>query len=263
MQEHVLYYFSGTGNSLKAALSIQKALGNGKVVSMGTVANAEPMPVQGVSSIGLVFPCYFGGVPHRVREFITCLDLSGQEQTYVYAVVTYGVMAGTSLAETAALVGEQGATLAYAAALKAFSNYVVMYDMSSKVAEKTAETKQALTPIIADICERKTNTIKKASPLILAYNRMASKDIATQDRHFVVQETCNGCGTCVQVCPVVNIELSEGRPTWQGHCEQCLACLQWCPERAIDYGTRTRNRGRYTHPEITLRMFISYLGNDS
>jgi len=25
----------------------------------------------------------------------------------------------------------------------------------------------------------------------------------------------------------------DGRPVWQHHCEQCFACLQWCPKEAI------------------------------
>jgi MinD superfamily P-loop ATPase len=53
------------------------------------------------------------------------------------------------------------------------------------------------------------------------------------------------------VCQVENIEMKDGKPTWLHHCEQCLACLQWCPQEAIQVGRKTEGRKRYHHPEIT------------
>jgi ferredoxin len=292
VREHVIYYFSGTGNSLKAALTIQKALGNCDVVSMGAAAGSTASdssssnisPPGKVRSIGFVFPCYFGGVPHRVLDCIAGMNFSpsesamrestilssaaqehatqepaAQEQPYVYAVVTYGALIGTALGQLGRALQNRGVTLAYAAALKAFSNYVILYDMSKSVAEKTAQTKAELQPIIADILGRKSDRVKRPSLLISAYNHLASRNVATRDRRFIVRESCNSCGICEQVCPVRNIRLQTGTPHWLDHCEQCLACVHWCPRRAIDYGDKTRKRGRYTNPEITSKMFIDYL----
>jgi MinD superfamily P-loop ATPase len=44
----------------------------------------------------------------------------------------------------------------------------------------------------------------------------------------------------------------DGRPTWHHRCEQCFACLQWCPEEAIQFGTETAGKDRYHHPDVTL-----------
>lgn len=255
MREHVIYYFSGTGNSLKTALTIQKAQGNCELISMGS----SPAQLDAVSSLGFVFPCYFGGVPRRVLEFITEMKFTGSKPAYVYVVVTYGALVSSTLEQFNTALKAQGVELSYAASLKAFSNYVILYDMSDKASEKLAQTKTHLQPIIADILERKTLKVANPNALLKAYNRFASRDVRTQDANFVVQETCTQCGICEQVCPVKNIELVEGKPHWLGHCEQCLACLQWCPERAIDFGKKTQNRGRYTNPEITCKMFISHL----
>lgn len=255
MREHVIYYFSGTGNTLKAALTLQKALGNAEVISMG----AKPELLGSLSSIGFVIPCYFGGVPRRVLDFIAKMDFSEQNSPYVYAVVTYGAVLGATIGQLDNALQTSGLHLDYAAPVKAFANYVAMYDMSEKVSQKTAQTKADLAPIVVDILEQKTSNIKKPSALVGAYNRIISKGVHTKDRNFVVQESCTSCGICEQVCPVQNIELVQGKPSWLGHCEQCMACVQWCPERAIDYGSKTRARGRYTNPEITVKMFIDYL----
>ncbi|MCL2530262.1 MAG: EFR1 family ferrodoxin [Coriobacteriia bacterium] len=255
MREHVIYYFSGTGNSLWTALNIKKALGDCSVVLM----KATPQRPKAVKSMGFVFPCYFSGVPHNVLDFFKNLDAAEQDDTYYYAVVTYGLLLGSTLGQTHEALQERNIKLNYAAPLKSFANYVLAYNMSSKVAEKTAQTKRELQEIIPHIINRDTESIGKPSAVIMAYNKAFSKDPSNKDSKYLVNETCDGCGICIKVCPTQNVLLKEDRPHWLHHCVQCLACLQWCPKRAIDYGEKTRKRGRYTHPEITSRMFIDYL----
>jgi len=255
MPKHLIYYFSGTGNSLWTALCLQKMLGDCDVVPMSTTAQCP----DAVSSIGFVFPCYFSGAPRPVLEFIAGLDFSKQEGTYYYVVVTYGAMLGSVLGQTRAALSQRGITLNYAAPLKAFADYVVAYDMSDKVAEKTAQTKKDLQEIVPHILEQDSTDTKKPSALLMWYNRIFTKNLEKKDRNYQVRESCNGCGICMQVCPRQNILMVDGKPQWQHHCAQCVACIQWCPKRAIDYGEKTRKRGRYTHPEITSKMFIDYL----
>ena len=72
------------------------------------------------------------------------------------------------------------------------------------------------------------------------------------DRKFCADEKCNNCEICAHVCPAANIRMIDGKPSWLHHCEQCLACLQWCPQEAIQYGKNTIKYPRYHHPEVTL-----------
>jgi len=77
------------------------------------------------------------------------------------------------------------------------------------------------------------------------------------DKGFWVDEKCNSCGICKTACLCGNIALKEGRPVWLHHCEQCLACIQWCPPEAIQYGKKTQRYERYRHPEVKLSDMIS------
>lgn len=53
------------------------------------------------------------------------------------------------------------------------------------------------------------------------------------DSVFSVSEKRNGCGICSKVCPAGNIDMKNGKPEWTHHCENCLACCNFCPQKAI------------------------------
>jgi len=49
-------------------------------------------------------------------------------------------------------------------------------------------------------------------------------------------DKCNGCGTCVDVCPVEVFEISEGKSVVVNldECLVCMACEVQCPDAAIE-----------------------------
>ncbi|MFA7230521.1 MAG: EFR1 family ferrodoxin, partial [Victivallaceae bacterium] len=70
---------------------------------------------------------------------------------------------------------------------------------------------------------------------------------------FQVNVRCNSCGICSRVCPSGNIELAnDGKPTWGNNCEQCMACIQWCPQKAIQIRGVSENCPHYHHPDVSV-----------
>jgi MinD superfamily P-loop ATPase len=67
---------------------------------------------------------------------------------------------------------------------------------------------------------------------------------------FHCDDKCALCGKCVKVCPLGNIHIEDGKVKWGGACEQCMACIQWCPSEAINFADKTAKRKRYRHPNI-------------
>ena len=49
-------------------------------------------------------------------------------------------------------------------------------------------------------------------------------------------ERCDGCGTCVDTCPVGVFEIKEGKsnPVNADECLICRACETQCPNNAIE-----------------------------
>ncbi|MFR0963056.1 MAG: 4Fe-4S binding protein [Dorea sp.] len=46
--------------------------------------------------------------------------------------------------------------------------------------------------------------------------------------------------------PAKAIEIQDGKPVWiKEDCYVCMACLNYCPVEAIDYGKYSKGRFRY------------------
>ena len=78
------------------------------------------------------------------------------------------------------------------------------------------------------------------------------------DKDYNILEKCNGCGTCQKVCVANNIEMTNGKPIFLHKCEQCMSCIQYCPNEAINYKDKTQKRKRYHHPNIDAIELIKF-----
>lgn len=53
-----------------------------------------------------------------------------------------------------------------------------------------------------------------------------------------------------KLCPLNNITLQNARPVWGSNCTQCMACICYCPTRAIEYGKKSAGKPRYHFEEL-------------
>jgi ferredoxin len=153
----------------------------------------------------------------------------------------------------------KGTQLSYTEGIKLPGNYILKFDVPS-----TEETHKILEE--ADgIIEEAANAIakKEIRPLTRSGiyiskigSRLFYRSAAKFDEKFTVNEKCTSCGLCSEICPVQNIKLVNKKPAWQHHCERCLACIQWCPAEAIQYGKTTAKRGRYHNPNIRAKDIV-------
>jgi len=249
---NVIFYFSGTGNSLKVAKTIANELENTEIISMAKSENYTLK--KQYDTIGFIYPTYFWGLPKKVIEYVSNLDFGNNKTSYYYAIATYGGSAGNAINQIyELLLNKHNVKLHFNQKLKMFSYYVIIYDMSKEVNEITKKSDKNLIPIVNSIKSRKNNKVNKFTKIFNFINKDFIKKVSTMDKYYTINNNCTGCGICKEVCPVKNIEMINKRPQFNHNCENCIACIQYCPQKAINYKNATQNRGRYTNPEISYK----------
>ena len=136
------------------------------------------------------------------------------------------------------------------------NNYILSYDIDNEALqrEKLKKAEQTIDEINQSISQRKKGVLCEApgkfSILKTRVIGLGFQNFACHPKNFWVQDTCVSCGKCERICPLQNIKLLEGKPTWGKECAKCLACIHICPQQAIQYGKSTLKKGRYYHPDL-------------
>ena len=253
----IIYYFTGTGNSLAAAKKIAAATGDCELVPIASHAKTSGDFVPLAERVGIVCPDYFSGVPLMVASFTGRLDPAAVK--YLFAVVTHGGGGeSASLRQLDTILRQRkGRGLDAGFGVVMPGNYIMMYESPTgkkqeEILEKADEEIASITgPVLR--CERRdlpSSLIPRILfTLIYPWFRSHAR---TDDKKFSVTDKCTSCGTCVEICPANNIELVDKKPVWLHHCELCCGCIHTCPVQAIQAGARTEKWGRYRHPEVTV-----------
>lgn len=260
----ILYYFSGTGNSLVVARELAEALGDTKLVSIPQEMREPTNPKA--DAVGFVFPVYAWGPPRIVADFIGARDFSGS--AYMFAVCTCGGFPAGTLELADRMLRAKGNHFSSGFSIVMPGNYTPMYGAipEAKQQKLFARAHARIAEIAALIKARRIQPLEKNFfPINMLFSflyRHGMPRFRTADAKFWSTDACTHCGLCVTICPRRDIELKNGRPEWHGNCEQCMACLQWCPAEAIQFGQATRTRKRYRHPAVKAKDFIVMAGKN-
>lgn len=254
--KNCIYFFTGTGNCLNLAQQIAARLPDCQLIAIRKGVSFQ-LPAD-CERVGFVYPVYYLGLPAMVADFLKHVEIPRQNNTYYFAVATYGAIAGNSVPEIAQLLLEHGITLNYGAVLKMFSNCVTMYNMSKHVSEITEKSEQQAQPVVQKIYEKQQMPVAGFHKIVHYYHQMQIKTVPLIGQKFHANKECVSCGICQKVCPARNISLEHGKPVFGNQCEHCNACIQHCPKQAINYQNRTQKRRRYTHPKVGYQMINRY-----
>jgi len=255
----LIYYFTGTGNSLAVAKGLCSRIGDCELIPIASLTKDPGPIVPDADRVGIVCPLYFFGLPAIVAGFSSRLDLSNTD--YVFSVITMGGSGGTAAIRQLDGIlkdgpGRRGLDAGFSVRMP--GNYILMYDSLKKESiERTVKSAERRVEELTDRVKRGVREMPGWSPIASLIHHLMNprfiKGVHEADRKFTVDDRCTSCNTCVEVCPVGNIRLENGRPVWLHRCEQCMACIQLCPANAIQ-AKKTEGRRRYRHPEIGIGM---------
>ena len=258
---HTIFYFTGTGNSLKIAQILAAKESDTTLVSMAKKLDRAGVEAP-VGLVGFVFPVYYCGLPQIVHEFIPNMPL--EQANYVYIVATYGATGGNGgcISQAKRLLAAKGKALNAGFYVKSVDIFILWtWDIPAQEKQpQTHERAHKKAEWIAQMVHHKkdhidTSLVEYIGPILFRHQHFI-KTVQTADRAFYSADNCISCGLCEKVCPTKNIELRAGEPMWKGEsCQRCLACLHLCPVAAIQYGKVTIKRHRYRNPYVAKELY--------
>jgi Pyruvate/2-oxoacid:ferredoxin oxidoreductase delta subunit len=252
-----LYVHTGTGNALWVARQLASEVAGVTLDYMPYPS--KPLRIQ-ADKVGIIFPVHIWGLPRRVIQFVT--HMKAKPGTYLFAVAVNAGQPAATLLQLQKLMSKRALPLSLGYSVTMPSNYIPWGGPGPIETQKRLykQARKKVKKIAGSIQRGEHNKVDRGlwwhNILFSSIYRMSFRQVRKMDRKFWVDEKCDGCEICAHVCPAGNIRMIDEKPSWLHRCEQCLACLQWCPQEAIQYGKNTVKYSRYHHPEIILEDML-------
>ena len=248
----MIFYFSGCGNSKHVAETIAEGL-NDTLTFIPEAAREGRYEYELAEkeSLGFVFPIYSWAPPKLVVDFVKKLQLKAKPD-YVYFACTCGDNCGLTEKVFRKAVEEKGWLLSACFSVQMPETYIAMagfkLDTPKKAKLKIDRADNLLMRNIPRLINKESFSEMVVGGLAWLKTYLVNPGFnrsATDDSKYLSTKACIHCGKCVEVCPLKNITLEEGRTKWHGNCTMCMACYHHCPANAIQYGKATEGKGQY------------------
>lgn len=256
----MIYYFSGTGNSMAVAAMLGKELKEEARIVSTLQASTEDLKGE---SVGFVFPVYSWGVPPIIIKFIRELAEKfwmnvRNASVPVWCVMTCGDEVAMAPEMFIKALGKRSVTPQSIWSVIMPNDYVLLpgFDVDSRNVEneKLRKFPERVVEIAKGIKrgEKKIDVVRGSIPRIkTAVVYPLFKRWGINPGKWRSTEMCVGCGICVRNCPLNNIALNElHRPEWGDNCSSCLGCYHSCPQHAVAYGNSTKKKGQYFYSTL-------------
>ena len=249
----MVLYFTGTGNSKYIAERIATAL-NEDILSMNDrIKEGNTANVMTGKSMVIVVPTYAWRIPRVVLNWLQQTKFPEAKQ--IWFVMDCGGEIGNAAKYNQELSRQLHLSYMGTAQIVMPENYIAMFGVPGKAEAKeiVAKAEPSIDDVIKDIQAKR----EFSKPRNNMYDKIMSSAVNTifypmfvKADKFMATDACISCGKCVQVCPLNNVQLKNGKPAWGSNCTHCMACICYCPAEAIEYGKKSERKPRYTFEKI-------------
>ena len=264
----MLATFSATGNSLY--VSRQIAGEEGTLLSISQEIHNEN-PVYEAEEIGFVCPVYCFIPPAIVQDFIA---RSTFKADYFFTVGTFGAHSTIFPEFVDNLAKENGFQMNYINTIQMVDTYLPYFDADREKADpKNQLIPEKIAAVLAAIDKRdkRENYILPVTEMdrmiCEGYYRSSGRDrkrptVTRSEKIVFSTDACVGCGVCTSVCPHGSWKVVDGHSVAEGECENCLACVHNCPQKAISIiptppePEEPNRNARYRNPNVSIADLI-------
>ena len=244
----MILYFSGTGNSKYVAQRMAEALNQSLLSMNDRIRSHDTSPVETDERLVIVTPTYAWRIPRVVSEWLGKTALTGAER--IWFVMDCGSEIGNAAKYNRQLAAQKQLQYMGTAQIIMPENYIAMFNAPRK--EQARSIVEQAEPALQKVLAQLKAGQEFPPPRETLYDRLMSGPVNPVFYRFFVKadafratDACIGCGKCVELCPLNNIRLENGKPVWGKNCTHCMACICYCPKEAIEYGKKSRGKPRY------------------
>ncbi len=277
-----VHYFSGTGNTARAAELIAAELrSTGHAVVLHSVSSTSGLSAVSCQPSALqvfCFPIYACGIPNVMNRFLR--RLPRVDGTRAAVVCTMGdVIWYDKTRKRHHLPGFEGHALFEAAGILKQHGYDVFLTGACPYPFNGTQAVNAPKPEIeAELRSLGDNQAIEVGKRIVAGGRSIRRfnlahalwsvpfDLLYRifgrvglGKLYVADRDCNACDVCVRGCPAQAIRLTGKRPRWGWNCEGCQRCINTCPKNAIQTSW-ARVVAEFIHMLVPIPFLIWRLG---
>ena len=157
-----IYYFTGTGNSLRAAIKIGKYIKNCTLISMKS--NPDDNSAEQCDVVGFIFPVYHWTMPEPAVEFVEKLKIN--PKAYVFCVAMPSIICGEACEKLEQILNNKGINISYGTKINNVANYVIVYPPMPSQRIVIPRTEKRLEKIGKEISQRTFRKIPRANAII-------------------------------------------------------------------------------------------------
>ena len=250
----LIYYLSGTGNALAGARWMAENAEKKGVAAQLIPIDRQTDPfipeIKGRSLIGFSFPTHGFGIPWAMLKFVWRFPRLKNSKVFIC-----NTRAGSNMGKVF-LPGISGMAQWIPFLILLLKGYgikgLLPLDMPSNwISVHPGYSKKSVEAIFAHchgVVNRFTERLlagKRSyhpyvfifipldlalAPIMIGYQMYGRFLFA---KLFVATDKCDGCGICVDKCPVRAIRMYGAKPYWTLNCESCMRCINICPKKAI------------------------------
>ncbi len=261
----LIYYFTGTGNSLLIARKIAERIGDSVlrsvtqlIESIKNEASTDSILIN-TDAIGFVFPVYFDRIPGIIQKTIEKSHFNKAQ--YFFTVTTSGEETENALYDMDSILRSSGIRLNYGKNVVMADNSIILKTPQNKADKRLQQIDETADEIATAVI--KLTKIRKAFKHRISLSMMGKISkfplvhYYKAEKRMVDTARCNRCGICSKICPAGNISMTDGEVKIGEDCQWCFACLNWCSQKAIKFGRiDPSNRGQYRCPGMRASYIV-------
>ena len=248
----MVFYFSGTGNSRFVAKRIAEAVSQ-EAVDITTYTKTMDRPEFTDTGVYVfVCPSYMSAPARAMTDFVGWAGFPSGVKAYF--IVTCAASMGITPRVASEICEKKGLQYMGAAQIEMPQNYIALFttkevEENINIIEKAEIEIDRIAPLILNGEVLETKKIGSVEYSVTKWVRDVYYKDFMKTKKFKATDKCISCQKCVKVCPLSNITMKDGKPSWGNKSTHCMACINQCPKDAIEYGKGTAGKPRYKGPE--------------